>query len=50
MKAEDFTIDANAQGYRILYKGHSIGGASILGTFKGRVSHSDLTNYLARRR
>lgn len=36
MTEQDFKIEANAQGYRILYKGHSIGGAGILGQFKGR--------------
>lgn len=35
-KKEDFTYSANAEGYMIKYKGQNIGGARILGKFKGR--------------
>jgi hypothetical protein len=35
LKEKDFSIEADAQGYRIIYQGHNIGGAGTLGKFKG---------------
>jgi hypothetical protein len=36
MNRADFTHEATAEGYMILYKGRKLGGASILGKYKGR--------------
>jgi hypothetical protein len=35
LKREDFSFRADAQGYMIQYKGQNIGGAGILGKYKG---------------
>lgn len=32
----DFTVSANAEGYKVYYKEHCIGGASIIGKSKSR--------------
>jgi len=36
MKADDFDYEANSRGYMIKYKGENVGGASIMGPYKGR--------------
>jgi hypothetical protein len=45
MERKDFTAEVTAQGYRILYKGKPLGGASILGKYKGRKRAEQVQEY-----
>lgn len=41
----DFGKKVNASGYQITYKGHNIGGAGIMGKFKGRGASKQIQDY-----
>jgi len=45
LNRSDFSTQVNAEGYQILYKGQKIGGAGIVGKFKGRGRMQQIKDY-----
>lgn len=45
LNRSDFGKNVNAEGYQITYKGQNIGGAGIMGKFKGRGRAQQIKDY-----
>ena len=45
LQPEDFTYSATAEGYMLKYKGQNIGGASILGKYRGNQREKQIREY-----
>ena len=40
-----FTYEANSSGYMVFYNGHPLGGAGIIGKYKGRNAHQQASSH-----
>lgn len=45
-RLSDFGYEANAEGYQLLYRGKKIGGAGIVGKYKGRKRQEQTLEYV----
>lgn len=45
MRKDDFGYIATAEGYMLQYKGHDIGGAGIIGKYRGSRKRAQILEY-----
>lgn len=45
MCRDDFTYIVTAEGYMLKYKGHNIGGAGIIGKYRGKRKQAQILEY-----